>query len=89
MKKLTQRMLLLAAASVLATGCMMPGYQRLIPANKDAHLMVYSPIYGWAVIDTRVPGSPAKLPPLPTPVVVPTPPPTNATVVVTPLTITP
>lgn len=74
-----------ALAALLATttlpGCMMPNYNRLIPENKDFHGMIYNPIYGWAVIDTRVPGSPSQLPPLPVPPAIPTPPPAGGVVV--------
>ena len=33
---------------------MMPGYNRLIPENKDAHIKIYNPVYGYIEIDTRV-----------------------------------
>jgi len=69
----------ISATSVLAaslfSGCMMPNYNRLIPENKDAHMMIYNPIYGWAVIDTRVQGSTNVLPALPVPAMIPAAPP--------------
>lgn len=70
-----KKLMLSLVAIVSLSGCMMPNYSRLIPENKDAHLMIYNPIYGWAVIDTRVQHSSNSLPALPVPVVVPTPPP--------------
>lgn len=67
--------LILIAAMLVATsltGCMMPNYTRLVPENKDAHIMVFSPLYGWAVIDTRVdPKGTNPLPPLDPPPAVP------------------
>jgi hypothetical protein len=48
---------------------MMPNYSRLIPESKSVHMMIYNPIYGWAVIDSRATGDVTNppLPVLPTP----------------------
>ena len=67
-----KKLLILALPLLLAGGCMLPNYSRLVPENKSAHVMVFSPIYGWAVIDTRVVGDTNALPPIPEPPTVPT-----------------
>ena len=56
---------LLALATLILTGCVSPNWMRLIPENKDAHIVVMTP-YGSATIDTRVnPGGTNGLGPLP------------------------
>lgn len=40
-------------AALLLAGCMSPDWVRLIPENKDAHIVISTP-YGTATIDTRV-----------------------------------
>lgn len=59
-----KRILLLAVMLAGLAGCMMPGYNRLIPENKDAHIKIYNPVYGYIEIDTRVAGSTNALPPI-------------------------
>ena len=62
-----KKLIVCSLAAVTLAGCMMPNYKRLVPENKSAHIMVFSPIYGWAVIDTRAIGDTNTLPPLPKP----------------------
>lgn len=59
--------LTLAALVTCLAGCMMPNYNRLIPENKSAHIKVFSSIYGYIEIDTRVAGDTNTLPPLAAP----------------------
>lgn len=72
MKRTLLLLLLASSALALASGCMMPNYSRLVPENKSAHIMVFSPLYGWAVIDTRVVNDTNTLGPLPPSPAVPT-----------------
>lgn len=65
---------IVAAMALLLTGCMSPDWQRLIPENKSAHIMIYNPVYGYVTIDTRVVGDTNNglLYPLPAPPAPPT-----------------
>lgn len=57
----------LAALSliVFASGCLMPNWNRLIPPNKDANILILSPMYGQVIIQTRVnPQGTNTLPPM-------------------------
>ena len=51
----TIRTIALLVMVVLAYGCM-PNMKRFIPENKSAHIEVFSPLYGYIVVDTRVVG---------------------------------
>lgn len=62
-----RKLLVCSFVALVLSGCMMPNYKRLVPENKSVHMMIFSPIYGWAVIDTRAPGDTNTLPALPQP----------------------
>jgi hypothetical protein len=48
---------------LLTAGCIMPNFNRIIPENKDANVLILSPMYGQVIIQTRV--NPAGSNPLP------------------------
>lgn len=45
---------LLALLPLLLGGCLMPNFTRIIPENKDANVLILSPMYGQIIIQTRV-----------------------------------
>lgn len=59
-----KKLIVLSLCILPLAGCMAPNYARLIPENKAAHIMVFSPIYGWVVIDTRGLNDEKAAPPL-------------------------
>lgn len=65
--KMKSKLLACSFITLTLAGCMMPNYKRLVPETKSVHMMIFSPIYGWAVIDTRAAGDTNTLPPLPQP----------------------
>ena len=51
------RSLALTLVLLSPASCMAPNFARLIPENKDANVLIYNPIYGQVLIQTRVWGS--------------------------------
>lgn len=51
-----KQLLALSVLALLASGCMMPNIKPLIDKSKSAHIMIWSPIYGYILVDTRAQG---------------------------------